>query len=202
MFALGFSTGDNNKLRKPYRGEYGGASLLVNFCYAQSNVQHIKRLKSKLVYVMVLIFCLFVLFYLFLLIRKRTLSLSRTHALTHTHIHTHTHAHTHTYIHTRTYTHTHTHAHTHTHRHTLTQTHTSFWSKEEIYCTMSVWICNWWIMLLMYGIKMCEWVSECTSLWKDACYLNKRLIIMCLEKKIVCLSLPSLSPSPSRLYPG
>ena len=35
----------------------------------------------------------------------------------------------------------------------------------------------------MYDVNKCEWVSECTLLWKDACYLNKRPTIMCLAKK-------------------
>ena len=96
-----------------------------------------------------------------------------SHTYKHTRIHTRTHTHAHTYTHT----------HTHTHRHTLTQTHTSLWLKEEVYCMMNMWICNWWIMLLMCGVKKCEWVSECTLLQKDACYLNKRPIIMCLAKK-------------------
>ena len=36
--------------------------------------------------------------------------------------------------------------------------------------------------LHVYDAKKCEWVSECTLLWKDACYLNKRPTIMCLAK--------------------
>ena len=35
----------------------------------------------------------------------------------------------------------------------------------------------------MYDVNKCEWVSECTLLWKDACYLNKRPTIMCLAQK-------------------
>ena len=85
--------------------------------------------------------------------------------------------------HAFTHTSSHTHAYTHIYIYTLTQTHTSLWLKEEVRCTISVWICNWWIMLCMYDVKKCKWVSECTSLWKDACYLNKRLTIMCLTKK-------------------
>ena len=45
-----------------------------------------------------------------------------------------------------------------------------------------VWICNWWIMLRMHDVKKCEWVSDCTLLWKDAYYLNKHPTIMCLAK--------------------
>ena len=35
----------------------------------------------------------------------------------------------------------------------------------------------------MYDVNKCEWVSECTLIWKDACYLNKRPTIMCLAQK-------------------
>ena len=35
----------------------------------------------------------------------------------------------------------------------------------------------------MYDVKKCELVSECTLLWKDACYLNRCPTIMCLAKK-------------------
>ena len=38
-------------------------------------------------------------------------------------------------------------------------------------------------MLRMYDAKNCEWVGEGTLLWKNVCYLNKRLTIMCLAKK-------------------
>ena len=84
---------------------------------------------------------------------------------------------------THSHTQAHTHMHTHTYIYTLTQTHTSLWLKEEVRCTISVWICNWWIMLCMYDVKKCKWVSECTLLWMDACYLNKRPTMMCLAKR-------------------
>ena len=75
-----------------------------------------------------------------------------------------------------------THTDTQLHTQTQTQTHTSLWSKEEVHCTMSVWICNWWIMLRMYDVEKCESVSERTLLWKDACCLNKCRTFMCLAK--------------------
>ena len=99
---------------------------------------------------------------------------ARTHVCAHALRHTSSHMSARTHAYTHIYTHIHTRTHTHTHTHSITQTHTSLWLKEEVYCTMSVWICNWWIMLRMYDVKKCEWVSECKLLWKDACYLNKR----------------------------
>ena len=64
---------------------------------------------------------------------------------------------------------------------TYTTTYLSDFDR-EVFSTMCVLICNRWIMLRMYNSKKCEWVSKCTLLWKDACYLSKRPAMLCLAK--------------------
>ena len=105
--------------------------------------------------------------------------LFRTHAHTQTHTHTlacmHVCTHTLTHIssHMSACTHAYTHIYTRMHTHTHKYKHHFGWKKKYIVR----WACE------SDDVKKCEWVSECTLWWKDACYLNKRPTIMCLSKK-------------------